>query len=88
MTCSQTQSNPCADCLHLFECMEQRGRCREYKDLEEVREEIAMLNKKAVLGRFAGRSKADTTDNRQGGAGDKPPFGGQAREAARRSRDA
>lgn len=36
----------CADCLHNHECMEQRGRCREYKDLEEVREDIEMLNKK------------------------------------------
>lgn len=49
----------CADCLHNHECMEQRGRCREYKDLEEVREEIEMLNKKAVLGCFAKRSNAD-----------------------------
>ena len=78
---------PCQSCLHFSECMERRGKCKEYKDLEEVRKDIAMLNKKAVLGRFAGRSKADTTDNRQGGAVDKPPFGGQAREATRHSRD-
>ena len=84
MTCSQTQSNPCADCLHLFECMEQRGRCREYKDLKGVIKDIEMLNQKA---KSSARSKADTTDNRQGGAGDKPPFGGQAREATRHSRD-
>ena len=80
----------CADCLHNHECMEQRGRCREYKDLEEVREDIEMLNKKAVLrqGRPAKRSEADTADNCQERAGDKPPFGGQARETTRHSRDA
>ena len=26
----------CTDCLHNHECMEQRGRCREYKDLKGV----------------------------------------------------
>lgn len=49
----------CADCLHNHECMEQRGRCREYKDLEEVREDIEMLNQKAVCGGFTGCSAAD-----------------------------
>ena len=49
----------CADCLHNHECMEQRGRCREYKDLEEVREDIEMLNQKAVRGGFTGCSAAD-----------------------------
>ena len=74
----------CADCLHNHECMEQRGRCREYKDLEEVREDIEMLNQKAKL---TACSEADKADNRQGGTGDKPPFGGKAREATRHSRD-
>ena len=73
----------CADCLHNHECMEQRGRCREYKDLEEVREDIEMLNKTA---KPSARSEADTADNRQGSAGHKPPFGGQAREAGSHSR--
>ena len=61
----------CADCLHNHECMEQRGRCREYKDLEEVREDMEMLNQKAVLrqGRPARRSETDTADNRQERAG-------------------
>lgn len=36
---------PCADCLHLHECMEQRGRCKEYKTLKEVKKDIEMLNK-------------------------------------------
>ena len=56
----------CESCLHLFECMEQRGRCREYKDLEEVRKDIEMLNQKAKL---TACSEADKADNRQGGAG-------------------
>lgn len=68
----------CESCLHDFECFEKRGRCREYKDLEEVKKDIAMLNQKAKL---TARSEADTADNRQGGAGDKPPFGGKVREA-------
>ena len=74
----------CESCLHYSECSERRGQCREYKDLKGVMEDIEMLNQKAKL---TARSEADTTDNRQGGAGDKPPFGGKAREATRRSRD-
>ena len=39
----------CESCLHYSECMERRGKCKEYKDLEEVRKDIAMLNQKAKL---------------------------------------
>ena len=35
----------CDGCLHQWECMEQRGRCREYKSKEEIRQQIEMLNK-------------------------------------------
>ena len=70
MTCSQTQSNPCADCLHNHECMEQRGRCREYKDLKGVMEDIEMLNQKAVRGRLTGRADAHEAAVRQQRAGD------------------
>ena len=75
--------DPCADCLHFSECSERRGRCREYKDLKGVIEDIEMLNQKAKL---TACSEADKADNRQGGAGDKPPFGGKAREAGSSSR--
>lgn len=61
--------NTCTDCLHNHECMEQRGRCREYKDLKGVMEDIEMLNQKAKL---AACSEADKADNRQGSAGHKP----------------
>ena len=46
----------CESCLHFSECMEQRGRCREYKDLKGVIEDIGMLNQKAKL---TARSEAD-----------------------------
>jgi hypothetical protein len=59
----------CTDCLHNHECMEQRGSCREYKDLEEVREEIAMLNKKALCGGFTGCSEADKSVQKFGVSG-------------------
>lgn len=34
----------CDDCLHKAECMEQRGPCREYKDLNMIRREIIDIN--------------------------------------------
>ena len=34
----------CDDCLYKPICMEQRGQCREYKTLEQVRKEIEQLN--------------------------------------------
>lgn len=37
----------CSACLHFSECMERRGKCKEYKDLEEVKRDIEMLNKTA-----------------------------------------
>lgn len=40
---------PCQSCLHFSECSERRGRCREYKDLKGVIEDIEMLNQKAKL---------------------------------------
>lgn len=39
--------NPCTDCLYYRICMERRGICTEYKDLEGVKREIEMLNKEA-----------------------------------------
>ena len=44
MTCSQTQSDPCTDCLYYRICMERRGICTEYKILEMIRREINALN--------------------------------------------
>ena len=79
MTCSQTQSNPCESCLHNFECFEKRGRCREYKDLKGVIEDIEMLNQKA---KSSARSKTDEADNRQGGAGDLSSPGSAGGETA------
>ena len=52
----------CDDCLHKAECMEQRGPCREYKDLRQVREDIERINenfKKAAAGAAAGDKAAD-----------------------------
>ena len=46
----------CKSCIHYSECMEQRGRCREYKDLKGVMEDIEMLNKTA---KPSARSKAN-----------------------------
>ena len=80
----RANKNPCRACLHFSICYERRGKCKEYKDLEEVRKDIEMLNQKAKL---TACSEADKADNRQGGVGDKPPFGGKAREATRHSRD-
>ena len=58
--------DPCADCLHFSECSERRGRCREYKDLKGVIEDIEMLNQKAKL---TACSEADKADICKGGAG-------------------
>lgn len=76
----------CESCLHYNICMERRGACSEYVTLEIIRRQIIELND-ANQKTASASSEADTTDNRQGGAGDKPPFGGKAREATRRSRD-
>lgn len=78
--------NPCIDCLHFSECMERRGKCKEYKTLSEVRKEIEMLNKKA---RATKRTNADKTAQGQRGTGDMPESLGSAREeAARRDPEA
>ena len=53
--------NPCEDCLYYRICMERRGICTEYKDLEGVKREIEMLNKEA---RIATRSE----DNHEAGS--------------------
>ena len=50
--------NPCADCLHYPICMERRGRCTEYKDLEMIRNEIKMLNKTETATRTQDGDKA------------------------------
>ena len=31
-------------CIHLSECMEQRGRCREYKSLEDIQNDVRRIN--------------------------------------------
>lgn len=36
----------CEDCIHVNICMEQRGLCREFKTLGEIKSEIEMLHKK------------------------------------------
>lgn len=46
----------CDDCLHQSICMEQRGRCTEYKSREEIRRQIESINKKYKI---TGRSGAD-----------------------------
>lgn len=76
----------CESCLHYNICMERRGACSEYVTLEIIRRQIIELND-ANQKTASASSEADTARARQGGAGDKPPFGGQAREATRHSRD-
>jgi hypothetical protein len=52
----------CNDCIHLNECWEQRGPCREYKDLRQVREDIERINenyKKTASGTASGDQTAD-----------------------------
>lgn len=52
----------CTDCLHFDECFEQRGPCREYKDLRQVREDIERINenfKKAATRTATGDQAAD-----------------------------
>lgn len=36
----------CDDCIHQWECVEQRGRCREFKSKEEIRKQIESINQK------------------------------------------
>ena len=70
----------CESCLHYPECMEQRGRCREYKDLKGVIEDIEMLNQKAKL---AARSEADEAAAGKRRAGNQPETLGGAKAKAR-----
>ena len=44
----------CDDCLHQSICMEQRGRCTEYKSREEIRRQIESINKKYKTTRRTG----------------------------------
>lgn len=34
----------CDDCLHKSECMEQRGICREFKSLEDLKRDVERIN--------------------------------------------
>lgn len=36
----------CEDCIYFKICMERRGRCREFKTLKDVKNEIESINKK------------------------------------------
>ena len=70
----------CESCLHYSECMEQRGRCREYKNLEEVKQDIEMLNQKAKL---TARSEADKAAAGKRRAGNQPETLGGTKAKAR-----
>lgn len=48
------QRNPCRTCLHFRICMEQRGRCAEFKSREEIRQQIESINKKYKSARRSG----------------------------------
>lgn len=48
------QRNPCCTCLHFRICMEQRGRCAEFKSREEIRQQIESINKKYKSARRPG----------------------------------
>ena len=72
--------NSCQSCLHYSECMEQRGICREYKDLKGVIEDIEMLNQKA---KPSASSEADTALARQDRDGDRTPSRSENGEPAR-----
>lgn len=50
--------NPCKPCLHFHHCMERRGICTEYKDLEMIRNEIKMLNNTETATRTKDGDKA------------------------------
>lgn len=44
----------CDECIHQWECWDQRGFCNQFKSREELRKEIEMLNQKqgsAISGR-------------------------------------
>ena len=71
----------CSACLHYSECMERRGRCREYKDLKGVMEDIEMLNQTARATKRTNADKAKSS-KRSAGTGSEAS-GGQARETAR-----
>ena len=72
-------NNPCESCLHYSECMEQRGRCREYKDLKGVIEDIEMLNQKA---KSSARSEADKAAAGKRRAGNQPETSGSTKAKA------
>ena len=69
----------CSTCLHDFECFEKRGRCREYKDLKGVIEDIEMLHQKAKLAAGAEADKAAAGKRR---AGNQPETSGSAESQA------
>lgn len=62
----------CDDCLHQWECWEQRGRCKEYRSKEEVRNQIEMLNQKygSAISRRADKSGLQEASRRRLAAGD------------------
>lgn len=75
----------CDDCLHQSICMEQRGRCTEYKSREEIRRQIESINKKyKITGRTGanagGISKASRVLQQQ--APESGGAAGQLSEAA------
>ena len=52
----------CSGCIHVKECMEQRGPCIEYKTLEDVRKEIEYINENQK--KVTRRPKNDTDGQR------------------------
>lgn len=52
----------CDDCLHQWECFEQRGPCREYKDMEMIRREIIGINNAYKAKAAAGAEAGDEAD--------------------------
>lgn len=69
--------NPCESCLHYSICMEKRGQCTEYKDLEMIQDEIKLLNEN-----FAKAPRSTATSD----AGDIQKRGRRGREVYKDSR--
>lgn len=61
----------CDDCIHQWECWEQRGQCREFVSREEIRRQIEMLNKtyKSATYSMAGNEAVSRSDDMGRGRG-------------------
>ena len=76
----------CDECVHQWECWDQRGLCNQFKSKEELRREIEKLNEDYK--KTAGRSGADKGGIQEAGRGNLRPGNAGDRDPERLSSEA